>query len=88
MIRLKWHYRVPFLDVTRCGLQARGRWKIDYYSDDDDEPAAPKPIANGVARAKPAPGRAGGKTVKDPAAEQRIRLLAQEAEVHAAALLR
>ena len=35
-------------------MQARGRWKNDYYSD-DDEPAAlkaapPKPVANGVAK--------------------------------------
>ena len=70
-------------------MQARGRWKNDYYSDDDEPAAAkvtpPKPHANGVVKGaggKPvANGRPAGKAVKDPVALRRQRLLTEEAEV-------
>jgi len=70
-------------------MQARGRWKNDYYSDDDEPAAAkvttPKPHANGVAKGangkSVANGRPAGKAVKDPVALRRQRLLAEEAEV-------
>ena len=72
--------------------QARGRWKNDYYSD-DDEPApakaiAPKPMANGHAKGTGgkavANGRPAGKAAKDPVALRRQRLLAEQAEVRPA----
>ena len=77
------------LDGMWLPTQARGRWKNDCYSD-DDEPAAPKAIplkaaANGVAKGAGskavANGRPAGKAAKDPVALRRQRLLADEAEV-------
>jgi len=68
-------------------LQPRGRFKSDYYSDEDDKPSARPAQANGAAAARPpakptakACGKAGAK--KDPAAERRARLLAEESEVN------
>lgn len=64
-------------------VQARGRHKMGYYSDSDDEGAPPAPITNGTAprasHTKAAVKSGGGK--KDPAAERRARLLGQESEV-------
>lgn len=71
--------------MKKASMQARGRHKMDYYSDSDDE-APPKAVAMGIAlrashtkpAAKAGGGKAGGK--KDPAAERRARLLAEEAQ--------
>ena len=71
------------------GLQARGRFKSDYYSDDEDAPAANPARANGAVSPRPsqAPAKQAAKTggkagaKKDPAAERRARLLSEEAEV-------
>lgn len=67
-------------------MQPRGRFKTDYYDDDDAPPSKPS-HANGTAAVRPSQkpaskpsGKAGAK--KDPAAERRARLLAEEAEVH------
>jgi hypothetical protein len=70
--------------ASKPAMQARGRWKNDYYSD-DEEPAAAKapakPVANGIAKGKAvANGRPAGKAAKDPVALRRQRLLTEEAE--------
>lgn len=67
-------------------MQPRGRFKTDY--DDDDRPSSKPSAANGTTgvrpsqkpAGKPSAGKAGAK--KDPAAERRARLLAEEAEVN------
>lgn len=77
--------RGVFIEVVYLSYQARGRWKNDYYSDDDDVIAPAKPAASSALRpsqfAAAPTGRPGSKAAKDPAAVQRIRQLAQEAEV-------